>query len=30
MIFAKPFQDVHPHPTTYDLWNDLWYDPEMA
>ncbi len=30
MIFAKAFQDVHPHPTTYDLWNDLWYDPEMA
>jgi hypothetical protein len=24
----KKFQDVQPHPTTYDLWNAVWYDPE--
>jgi len=24
----KKFQNVHPHPTDYHLWNDLWYDPE--
>ena len=27
-IVNKKFQNVHPHPTDYHLWNDLWYDPE--
>jgi hypothetical protein len=22
------FKNVKAHPTAYDLWNDLWYDPE--
>jgi peptide/nickel transport system substrate-binding protein len=28
IIMNKKFQNVHPHPTDYHLWNDLWYDPE--
>jgi peptide/nickel transport system substrate-binding protein len=28
IIMNKKFQDVQPHPTTYDLWNAVWYDPE--
>ena len=28
IIMNKKFQDVKPHPTTYDLWNAVWYDPE--
>ncbi|MBS1251876.1 MAG: Heme-binding protein A [Anaerolineales bacterium] len=28
IIMNKKFKNVHPHPTVYDLWNDLWYDPE--
>ena len=27
-IFNKKFQDLHAHPTVYDLWNAVWYDPE--
>jgi peptide/nickel transport system substrate-binding protein len=27
-IVNKKFRNVHPHPTDYHLWNDLWYDPE--
>jgi peptide/nickel transport system substrate-binding protein len=28
IIMNKKFQNVHPHPTAYDLWTDIWYDPE--
>jgi peptide/nickel transport system substrate-binding protein len=28
IIMNKKFKNVKPHPTAYDLWNDLWYDPE--
>lgn len=28
IIMNKKFQDVKPHPTTYDLWNAVWYDPD--
>jgi peptide/nickel transport system substrate-binding protein len=28
IIMNKKFQDVQPHPTTYDLWSAIWYDPE--
>jgi len=28
VIMNKKFQNVHPHPTDYHLWRDLWYDPE--
>ena len=27
-IFNKKFQNLHSHPTVYDLWNEVWYDPE--
>ena len=27
-IFSKKFQNLHAHPTVYDLWNEVWYDPE--
>jgi peptide/nickel transport system substrate-binding protein len=27
-IFNKKFQDLYAHPTVYDLWNEVWYDPE--
>jgi len=27
-IFNKKFQNLHAHPTSYDLWNEVWYDPE--
>jgi peptide/nickel transport system substrate-binding protein len=28
IIMNSKFQNVHPHPTDYHLWTDLWYDPE--
>jgi len=27
-IMNKKFQDVRSHPTCYDLFNEVWYDPE--
>jgi len=27
-IFNKKFQDLYAHPTVYDLWNEVWYDPD--
>jgi peptide/nickel transport system substrate-binding protein len=27
-IFNKKFQNLYAHPTVYDLWNEVWYDPD--
>jgi peptide/nickel transport system substrate-binding protein len=27
IIMNKAVQNVHPHPTAYDLWTDVWFDP---
>jgi peptide/nickel transport system substrate-binding protein len=28
VIFNQKFQNLTAHPTQYDLWNEVWYDPE--
>jgi peptide/nickel transport system substrate-binding protein len=27
-IFSKKLQNLHAHPTVYDLWNEVWIDPQ--
>jgi peptide/nickel transport system substrate-binding protein len=28
-IMNPAFQNVQPHPTLYNLWHEVWYDPDM-
>jgi peptide/nickel transport system substrate-binding protein len=29
-VWNPAFQGVQPHPTAYNLWRDVWYDPDKA
>ena len=29
-VWNPAFQNVQPHPTAYNLWREVWYDPDMA
>jgi peptide/nickel transport system substrate-binding protein len=29
-VWNPAFQNVQPHPTAYNLWREVWYDPDQA
>ncbi len=29
-VWNPAFQNAHPHPTAYNLWREVWYDPDQA